>query len=152
MLDRRRPEWERWMRPGDAEYHEWLVQEYGSMSSMLSSLSGVNPAFLNLNIPCGDFSRPKGWDRVSVTRERVAALDQSFYPRLTGVAGDLFSQLCPNGEYSDDLWGIHDARPDGMHLTEEAATELARRWLGPMVLQAGGRTGSAVLAGPVPGA
>ena len=61
------------------------------------------------------------------------------YPLLGRSAyGDLYAELCPNGQYQDDLWGIDDARPDGMHLSDEAADELARRWLGPLVLQVAG--------------
>ena len=30
----------------------------------------------------------------------------------------------------------HEVRPDGVHLTAEAAEELATRWLGPVVLAA----------------
>jgi hypothetical protein len=78
----------------------------------------------------------------------MVALNRGFYPLLVrSEHGDLFSELCPNGEYSDDLWGIEDARPDGMHLSDEASLELARRWLGPLVLRAAG-VDPAILGSP----
>ena len=45
--------------------------------------------------------------------------------------------MCPNGQYSNTVDGVDDARPDGFHFTDEAATALARDWLGPLLLQAG---------------
>ena len=153
MLDRKLPEWDDWREPGDGGYHSWLVNEYDAMFGAMQSLAGDDVRFLNLNLPCGDFSRPRGFRRVSAPEGRVDALDDYMYPFMRrGTAGDLFDQLCPNGQYSDQLWGIDDARPDGMHLSDEAATELARRWLGPLVLQVGGvAPPTDVLMQPTPG-
>ncbi|MEA3019688.1 MAG: hypothetical protein QOI47_1212 [Actinomycetota bacterium] len=153
MLDRWQSSWDTWYSPMDRAYQQWLRREYDAMFTAMQTTAGANAHFLNLNLPCGDFSRPKGWERVTDTGPRVSALDQSVYPLLaSGSQGDLFKQLCPNGQYSDDLWGIPDARPDGMHLTDEAATELARRWLGPLVQEVGGLNHpGAVLTQPVPG-
>jgi hypothetical protein len=149
MLDRKQDDWAEWRRPGDAEYHRWLIDEYTAMFDAMRSLSTPATRFLTLNAPCGDFARPRGWRRVSQPELRVDALDRDVYPFLVASSqGDLFSELCPNGAYSDDLWGIEDARPDGMHLSEEAADELARRWLGPLVMQTAGVNGSGLLATP----
>jgi hypothetical protein len=48
----------------------------------------------------------------------------------------LFDYLCPNGTYSDYVDGVPDGRPDGYHLSDEAAIRLADRLLGPAVLAA----------------
>ena len=151
MLDRRLPGWGEWRRPGEREYHQWLFEEYRAMYDALRLMSSSETRFLTLNAPCGDWDRPRGWRRVSDPDERMVAMNRGFYPLLVESAqGDLFSELCPNGEYSDDLWGIEDARPDGIHLSDEAAAELARRWLGPLVLQAAGVGGGPLLGPPPP--
>ena len=152
MLDRKLPDWDDWRQPGDGSYHSWLINEYGAMFGAMQNLAGDGARFLNLNLPCGDFSRPRGFRRVTTPDGRVRALDDYVYPFMRrGSQGDLFQQLCPNGEYSDQLWGIDDARPDGMHLSDEAAKELARRWLGPLVLQTGGfAEPTGVLVAPPP--
>ena len=109
-------------------------------------------AFVTLNVPCGDYGRQRGWRRISDPEGRVRALDRGVYPFLEGgQRGDLFGQLCPNGEYTDELWGIPDARPDGMHLSDEAAAELARRWLGPLVLETADRSRPGTVLEPAPG-
>jgi hypothetical protein len=136
MLDRRQWHWDDWLRPGDYEYHRWLLDEYDAMFNALQSITGAATKYLTLNAPCGDFSRARGWRRVSEPHARVLELDDNVYPFMArSSVGDLFEQLCPNGYYTEDLWGIEDARPDGVHLTDEAAAELARRWLGPLLQQ-----------------
>ena len=152
MLDRRPPAAGRWLRPGDRDYHEWLLEEYGAMADTLRSTAATDVAFATLNVPCGDYGRQRGWRRVSDPDGRVRALDRGVYPFLEGgQRGDLDGQLCPNGQYTDELWGIPDARPDGMHLSDEAAAELARRWLGPLVLETAGRSGPGTVLEPAAG-
>jgi peptidoglycan/LPS O-acetylase OafA/YrhL len=147
MLDRTQPEWDDWRRPGDAGYDRFLVDEYRSMFDAMRSMAQPSTRFLTLNAPCGDFARPRGWRRVTEPGARVDALNRDVYPLLVGSShGDLFSQLCPNGTYQDDLWDVHDARPDGMHLSADAAAALAQHWLGALVLQTG--SGSTLLATP----
>jgi len=137
MLDRRLPEWEDWQRPGDPPYHRWLIQEYQAMFDALRTMAGGATRFVSLNAPCGDFERVRGWRHVEEPDERIGALNEGVYPLMIGASnGDLFGELCPDGQFTEDLWGIDGARPDGMHLTDEAATELAHRWLGPLVLEA----------------
>jgi peptidoglycan/LPS O-acetylase OafA/YrhL len=134
LLDRRLPDWDEWRRPGDPEYHRWLLDEYSALFTSLRSIGGGATRFLSLNAPCADFSRTRGWRHMANADDRIEALDRAFYPLLVDTAqGDLFSQLCPEGEFSDDVYGIDDGRPDGAHLSDELAAELARRWLGPLV-------------------
>jgi hypothetical protein len=147
MLDRRLPEWGEWRKPGEGPYHQWLFEEYSAMFDALRAIGSPDTKYLTMNAPCGDFDRPRGWRRVEDSNGRMVAMNRGFYPLLVrSDQGDLYSQLCPNGEYHDDLWGIEDARPDGMHLSDEASLELARRWLGPLVLQTA-PTGTGLLGG-----
>jgi hypothetical protein len=88
------------------------------------------------NAPCGDWQRL--FNQISDGPQRVRSLDDLDYPQLTGVSSaDFFSEICPNGQYSDTVDGVPNARPDGFHLTDQAATALARDWLGPLLLQTG---------------
>ena len=136
LLDRKLPDWPDWRRPGEPQYHQWLLSEYGSMMNAITNLAPSKPSFFFLNAPCGDWQRLSNWRRVSGPDERVQALDQSVYPVIVNATqGDLFTEICPNGKYSDTLYGIDDARPDGVHLSTPAADELAKRWLGPKVFE-----------------
>jgi hypothetical protein len=88
------------------------------------------------NAPCGDW--PRYFGEVSNPEARVRALNRLVHPAVNGVSVvDLFDRICPNGEYSDEIEGISDARPDGFHFTPEAALAVVRNWLGPLVLSAG---------------
>ena len=142
LLDRRPDGWTRWVRPGDPQYHQWLLEEYGLMFDRMTSMAGDDTQFLILNAVCADFGRHPRWQKVEDTDGRVQALNQSVFPLMVEAnQGDLYAELCPNGEFESELWGIEDARPDGIHLSDEAAIELARRWLGPMVLELGNQRG-----------
>ena len=149
LLDRRLPDWSDWRRPGEPSYHQWLLSEYAAFVSAMRNMAGTDVQLLVLNAPCADFQRLSNWRRVSGPDERVSALDQSVYPVMVDTKhADLFSQLCPNGRYSDTLYGIDDARPDGIHLSRDASDELARQWLGPQVLDTAASTpGSGTIIG-----
>jgi hypothetical protein len=59
-------------------------------------------------------------------------------PRLA----DLNAELCPNGQFTQTGAGVNNARPDGYHPSDAADAAVAANGLGPMVLQAAGRTSS----------
>ncbi|MEA3055773.1 MAG: hypothetical protein QOD30_1205, partial [Actinomycetota bacterium] len=127
LLDRKLPEWEDWRRPGEPSYHQWLLSEYAAFVGAMRTLVGNDVQLLVLNAPCADFQRLSNWRRVSAPEQRVMALDQSVYPVMVDTRhADLFSEICPNGQYNDTLYGIDDARPDGVHLSRDASDELAR--------------------------
>jgi len=70
--------------------------------------------------------------------QRVQDLNGIDYPRIAGVtAADFYSEVCPNGRYSDTVDGVPNARPDGFHFTPDASEALARDWLGPLALRVG---------------
>jgi peptidoglycan/LPS O-acetylase OafA/YrhL len=148
LLDRKLPDWSDWRRPGEPSYHQWLLSEYAALVGSLRNMAGPDVQLLVLNAPCGDFQRLSNWRRVSGPDQRVTALDQSVYPVMVDTKhADLFSEICPNGRYSDTLFGIDDARPDGIHLSRDAADELARQWLGPQVLDAASTAGGTIIGG-----
>ncbi|MEN3272556.1 MAG: hypothetical protein V7636_1317 [Actinomycetota bacterium] len=149
LLDRRLPDWEDWRHPGEASYHQWLLGEYAAFVSAMRNMTGGDVQLLVLNAPCADFQRLSNWRRVDAPDQRVSALDQAVYPVMVDTKhADLFTEICPDGQYSDTLYGIDDARPDGIHLSRDASDELARQWLGPQVLDAANTDGGTIIGNP----
>jgi peptidoglycan/LPS O-acetylase OafA/YrhL len=136
-FDRKLPSWEDWRGPEDPRFDSWLVGEY---QTVVNRWRDEGRMVLMLNAPCGDWQRY--FSEVSNPERRVAALNTLVYPSVSGVTVlDFFDRICPNGQYSDDVEGIPNARTDGFHFTNEAALALANNWLGPLVLQNAQRRG-----------
>jgi peptidoglycan/LPS O-acetylase OafA/YrhL len=132
-FDRRLPSWSNWQEPGRPQFDRWTVTEY---QSFIGDVRNLGAKVVVANAPCGDWQRL--FNQISDGPQRVRSLDDLDYPQLTGVSSaDFFSEICPNGQYSDTVDGVPNARPDGFHLTDQAATALARDWLGPLLLQTG---------------
>lgn len=130
VFDRRLPQWNGWRSPGQSQFDSWLANEYQTVFSQWAS-NGAS--VLVTNAPCGDWSR--SFQGVQQPKVRIAALNVT-YNALPGVTqANLNQRVCPNGQYRDEVEGVANARPDGFHFTDEAATALARNWLGPLVLQ-----------------
>jgi len=141
VFERKLDTWSNWEKPGDAQFDQWLVSEYQAFIKMVS---GVGAKVVVGNAPCGDFA--DRFPTIPDGPQRVQNLDNFDYPRLvSATSANLFAEVCPNGQYSDTVDGVSDARPDGFHFTDEAATALSRDWLGPLLIQAGTRQG---LVGP----
>ncbi len=140
LFDRRLPDWSDWRSPGQLPYDNWLVDEYTRVTQHVDSAK-----LLVLNTPCADWDRYDAFKRVDNIDLRVRAVNTD-QQRLTGVTrGDLMSRLCPNGKYSDSVEGVPNGRPDGLHLSDEAARRLARDWLGPLVLRTGAQPATGLL-------
>jgi peptidoglycan/LPS O-acetylase OafA/YrhL len=126
-----------WRTPGDPVFNEWLDKQYVHAAETFTR-AGARLAVLNP--VCADWSRmSKSWrDYGGLTgsgRARLASLDRVTRQAVAGHHyGDLNAELCPDGQFSDTVAGVDDARPDGYHLTKEAATAVATKWLGPLVL------------------
>jgi hypothetical protein len=132
VFDRRLPEWGQWRRPGDPQFDTWLMEEYQTAAERWGA------TLVLTNAPCGDWERYEHFDDLEDPEVRISALNLGVYPRVAGAeVADLHQRLCPGGQYSDDVEGVENGRPDGFHLTLEASTALARNWLGPIVLDAG---------------
>jgi hypothetical protein len=93
-----------------------------------------------LNAVCADWNRVQHYQGFAPELDsRVTSLNVD-YDRLSSQTGvtvdDLKGHLCPNGQYSDTVDGVQDARPDGYHLSSAGALAVARTWLGPLCLDA----------------
>jgi hypothetical protein len=130
VFDRRLPQWNGWHSPGQPQFDTWLSNEY---RTVFGQWTAGGAKVLVTNAPCGDWTR--SFQDVQQPQFRINALNVT-YDRLPGVASaDFFNRVCPGGRYSDTVEGVPDARPDGFHFTDDAATALATNWLGPLILQ-----------------
>jgi hypothetical protein len=137
--DRKLPSWDDWRGPEDPRFDSWLTGEY---QSVVDRWRGEGRVVLMLNTPCADWGRFENFKEMSNPDGRVNALNSLVSPAVTGTSVlDLFSRVCPNGQYRDDVEGIPSGRSDGIHFTKEAALALASNWLGPLVLQRAGAAG-----------
>jgi hypothetical protein len=132
MLDRKLPSWPNYEHPGQPQFDSWLLGEY---SAAIKIFKAKGAALLALNAVCADFEEapyvPPGEGP-----SRVAAMGR-IDDGLSGQGAepvDYESHLCPNGTYTENVDGVSDARPDGYHLSADAAFAVARQWLGPMLL------------------
>ncbi len=131
-FERRLPSWSGWEGPGQPQFDDWMVSEY---QAFVDALNRSGATTVVANAPCADWQRLFPW--FTDGDRRVRDLDTVDYPRIVGArSADLFDEVCPNGQYSDTVDGVNDARPDGFHFTDEAAEALARDWLGPLLIQA----------------
>jgi peptidoglycan/LPS O-acetylase OafA/YrhL len=130
VFDRRLPQWGGWRSPGQPQFDSWLGNEYQTVFGQWTS---AGAKVIVTNAPCGDWTR--SFQDVQNPQLRISDLNVT-YNRLPGVtSANFFQRVCPNGQYSDTVEGVPNARPDGFHFTDEAAAALATNWLGPLILQ-----------------
>jgi peptidoglycan/LPS O-acetylase OafA/YrhL len=138
MFDRKLPEWDDFRRPGDPRFDRWLIEEYQD----LLAAHGDGVAVVVTNALCGDWGRYEAFDEMSDPDLRIRSINASVYSRLPNVTeADIFNRVCPGGRYTDEVEGVPNGRPDGLHFSDEAAAALARNWLGPLVLDAASKSG-----------
>lgn len=133
LFDRRLDTWSDWEEPGNLQFDDWMVSEY---QAFVDAFRNLGAKVIVANAPCGDWQQT--FTMISDGPQRVQDLNSIDYPRIAGAtAADFYSEVCPNGRYSDTVDGVPDARPDGFHFTPEASEALARDWLGPLALRVG---------------
>jgi len=138
LVERKLDTWSSYRRAGDPTFDSWLLGEYRL------ALPALNPSgkrtILFLNAVCADWNRVahfQGFGPELSSRVTSLNLDYDRLHSQTGVTmDDLDGHLCPNGQYSDTVDGVSDARPDGYHLSKDAALAVAKSWLGPLCLDA----------------
>ena len=141
-LPDRKGSWSGTRGPGDPQFDSWFLNELSKAVTTFKGTSGTR--VLALNAVCAywpdlgpGFSQYDG----GVGDRRIAAIGRTTDGLSTAGAfpEDFQSHLCPNGRFTQNVDGVQDARPDGYHLSADAQYAVARVWLGPLVLQAGGR-------------
>ncbi len=138
LPDRKLPQWSSYQHTGQPQFDNWLVNEY---TAALKVFTGTARAkVLALNAVCASWeelgSDWAGYADNSEGSRRVATLDAT--SAELSVSGsqnvDYESYLCPRGQFTNTVAGVPNARPDGYHLSSDAAYAVAQQWLGPMVL------------------
>lgn len=132
IVDRKLPEWNDFRGPGDPRFDAWLLSEYQKAAEVFSEGGAM---VVYADAPCADWERLQPWDSLEDAEQRVAALNRiydSVVAATTQVA-DLHDRICPDGRYRDEVEGVADGRPDGFHLSDEAALRLAEHWLAPFL-------------------
>ena len=132
IVDRKLPEWNDYRGPGDPRFDAWLLSEYQAAAEVFSENGAM---VVYADAPCADWDRIRAWDSLEDAEERVAALNRIYdgVVAATTRVADLHDRLCPDGRYRDEVEGVAEGRPDGFHLSDDAAFRLAERWLAPFL-------------------
>jgi hypothetical protein len=135
IVDRKLPDWPDWRHVGDPRFDTWLLNEYRLAANRFSS-TGATVVFANA--PCADWQRAPHFESMTDSEARVAALNRIYdgVVAATTKVADLFKELCPDGKYTSQVEGVDDGRPDGVHLSSEASSRVAERWLIPILRNA----------------
>jgi peptidoglycan/LPS O-acetylase OafA/YrhL len=136
--DRQFPGQDEPSEPGDPEFDAWMLDEYQAVLDVLSADGAV---VVWLTAPCIEETERAGpFAGTSVfEQERTEHLNEVIIPRLAANnrdrmrVVDLNGEICPDGDYAGDLYGIAGARPDGLHFSDEGSFATSE-WLGPQVL------------------
>jgi peptidoglycan/LPS O-acetylase OafA/YrhL len=141
LPDRKLEDWSTWRHTGQPSFDDWLLNEY---TALIEALSKNGAKIVFLNTVCADWElMPSSFPAYAYDGEgdqRVHSLNRTDTAlSLRGVqVADFNGRICPNGRFTQTVEGVDDGRPDGYHLSDDAAAALARRWLGPLVLQTAG--------------
>jgi hypothetical protein len=131
--DRIFPQWGSKPRQiGDPLYDRWLISEYVVALDLLTS-RGARVVWLTAPCLATRYGGQGVWDplRPALLNRVLARLGESQTHRLELI--DLNARLCPGDEFTNELAGMTGIRPDGVHLSDEAANWTAR-WLGDLVV------------------
>lgn len=125
FIDRRLPEWPDFLSYGDPVFDAHLVEEYRTATQ---SLGAGGASVVWLTTPCyeleGFGDDPRHLNDVLLPRVVESTPDVKVV--------DLFARVCPGGRFTQELGGLSNVRPDGLHLSDVAADWVAA-WLGPQL-------------------
>ena len=108
---------------GDEQFDEYLLREYTEAVDILSS-GGARIVWAT--VPCSG-AAPVGLSPGPFELERAQHANEVILPRLVEarpddvVLFDLFSVVCPESEFVEDLDGVDDVRPDGVHFSADGS-------------------------------
>ena len=133
VYDRKIDGWDDFKTIGDPTFDAWLSS---SQQAMLSTLRAGGARVIWATTPCASWEPnqyPNHFENTEGNR-RIEVLDTMI--RQTGATiADLDGELCPGGSFTSTVDGVSNARPDGVHMTDAAATAVADQWLAPLLLQ-----------------
>jgi lysophospholipase L1-like esterase len=117
------------LTPYDARYHERLRAAYTGLTDQLIAMGVPEVAWVLPATPYHLWLEPEmnEPDRYFVQHDVIREIVAAGGDRVSAV--DFHGWLTASGLYRDNDW-----RPDGVHLTNESATDLAEQWLGPLLV------------------
>ena len=138
IAPRSQPEWDGVRRFGDPDYDRWLRSEYLALTA---DVSRGDARVVWLTAPCAAPapSRARFWSDEAGEGAALVQLNRLISSLPAAVAParlrvvDLFSRVCPAGEFTQQLGDVEDARPDGVHFSDAGADWVAD-WLGPQLV------------------
>jgi hypothetical protein len=146
VFDRSLPAWgNQFKSPGDSTFDAYTDSTYAGIVDAMHAGFGARVAWTTT--PCDNWLLEPTWMTPMQGNQRTQYEDSTLIPALTRRSAvtlvDLAGQLCPSGTFITNPMGIPNARPDGFHLSDAAAAQVAARWLGPLLLSAAGRGAAA---------
>lgn len=131
ILDRKASGWADYKTIGDPVFDSWLQ---GQQRSVAAKLAAGGARVVWSTTPCAKFnpSRPNHHEDGEGNR-RIDLLD-GLIRRIGVSVAEFDSKVCPGGTFSSTVFGVPNARPDGVHFTPAAAQAIADQWLAPYLL------------------
>ena len=121
---------------GDVTYDAFVLAE---LQERVDVLRRRDATIVWTNAPCVDASRHYAGLPPATLHARLARFNRIVGDDLAAtrpiIVADLHRRLCPTGTFEPDVEGVVAGRPDGVHLADVAAANLAREWLIPMILE-----------------
>lgn len=117
------------LTPYDARFRERLSAAYAGLTDQLIAMGVPEVAWVLPATPYHLWLEPEmnEPDRYFVQHDVIREIVAAGGDRVSAV--DFHGWLTASGLYRDNDW-----RPDGVHLTNESATDLAEQWLGPLLV------------------
>lgn len=141
LVNRQLDSWDAPLAIGDADYDRWLRSEYDSAVALFSR-QGAHVVWIS---PLCLGRKPGPGGNSPLEPERTRLLTKNIVKPLAHESNhvsyaDLYSQVCPGGQFTNEFAGIPNFRPDGIHFSERGADWVAN-WLGLQLLAIADREG-----------
>jgi peptidoglycan/LPS O-acetylase OafA/YrhL len=132
MAPRRRDEWGdgQFHHIGEPQFDQWMLGEY---EAAIDVLAARGAHVVMLTAPCNG-AEPGNDADAKLLNDDVIRPAAAARPAVTHVL-DLAAEVCPGGQFLGSYGGAADARPDGLHFSDDGADALAT-WLGPRTVEA----------------
>jgi peptidoglycan/LPS O-acetylase OafA/YrhL len=131
--DRKLPSWSDYRHPGQPLFDSWLLSEY---RAAIQTFGTNKTTVVFANAVCVDWQRLAHWNTIQSPDQRVTSINGTYNVlKADGLPLlDLAGRICPGGNFSDTVEGVYNARPDGYHLSDQAALAVVTDWLGPTLI------------------
>jgi peptidoglycan/LPS O-acetylase OafA/YrhL len=136
IVDRRLPQWDDFHGLGDPNFDSWLLTSY---RAVVAELSAGGAPVVWLTAPCAAEIPGPLFETGAFDNEQLTYLNDRIIPDLAAAESsvqvvDLYRRICPDGRARDDVEGVPDGRPDGVHFSVAGAYALSE-WLGPQLVR-----------------